>query len=33
MNYETEKEIYRIRKLLEEVVAKLSKLCGEEKED
>lgn len=30
MSYETEKEIYRIRKLLEEVVEKLSKLCGEE---
>lgn len=30
MRYETEKEIYRIRELLEKAVAKLSKLCGEE---
>lgn len=30
MNYGTEKEIYHIRKLLEEVVEKLSKLCREE---
>lgn len=29
---DTEEEIVRIRKLLEEAVAKLSKLCGEEEE-
>lgn len=33
MNWETENEIYCIRKLLEEVVAKLSKLCEEKEKE
>lgn len=33
MNWETENEIYRIRKLLEEAVEKLSKLCEEKEKE